>query len=93
MKKKTYIIDGKEVIPEEDTLLCDVRPDPAFSVTETYTQLYTTENGMFYVLECTLKKKSAFPLSLTEAFVFLRNYAAYILTDNYRAVFGEPERG
>ena len=94
--EKLYM-NGRAFIPKKDILICNVcETDPmklAFAGTEIYERIYATTKGTFYKVRNTERRKEARILSKEEAFSFLEENAAYIITDNYDSVFGEPERG
>ena len=83
-----YYIGGKQYIPEESTPLCK-----AAGIMGT-TTLYHTEKGAFFIVkEEEASGTTAELLTEKQAREFMDNHAAAIDTDNYDAIFGEPEKG
>ena len=89
-EQKKYYIAGKAYIPEEDMLLCEAMPG---EWPQCIMRLYTTENEAFYLVTIQDGGEAVRILNEKEAYHFMDEHAAGIRTENYDAVFGEPERG
>jgi hypothetical protein len=96
MAKKKYYIGGKEYIPDDDYILCNVTPDNmdfyALSPQE-YKRVYATKNGAFYYMEQGKKHTEVRMITKDEALDFLDENSAYICIANYDKIFGKPARG
>ena len=93
MRREKYYISGRAYFPEDDTLLCEVKPG-SFNLYEE--QLYMTARGAFYVIRSFPEQDDCDEIKLltdAEASRFMEQHAAGIITDNYDNVFGVPERG
>ncbi len=91
MNEEKYYIAGFSYIPEEDTLLCEVKGEP-YSQYDSE-RLYMTGRENYYMIRKTGDHREVKLLTEKEAIRFMDSHAAGINTDNYDAAFGVPERG
>lgn len=93
--EKIYM-NGKAFFPQKDFMICNVQEYeeiPSFTKPVEYERIYATKKGTFYKVKKERGKTEACIISKQDALCFLYENAAYIVTENYDAVFGEPERG
>ena len=85
---KRYYIGGRQYVPEKSTELC------AYDGIMGKAALYRTAKGAFFIVE----ESDGDGVSVRvaderEAFDFMDAHPACVNTENYDAVFGEPEEG
>lgn len=85
---KRYYIDGKQYVPEKSVTLC-----ASTGIMEKST-LYRTRKGAYFLVgESDTEGQWARVITEEAALSYMNENAAGIHTDNYDAVFGEPEEG
>ena len=85
---KRYYISGKQYVPEKSTLLC------AYDGIMGKAALYRTAKGAFFLVdESGGDGVSVRVVDEREAVDFMDAHPACVNTENYDAVFGEPEEG
>ncbi|MBR0281371.1 MAG: hypothetical protein IJQ81_07235 [Oscillibacter sp.] len=85
---KRYYIGGRQYVPEKSTELC------AYDGIMGKAALYRTVKGAFFLVdEREGDGVSARVVEEREAFAFMDAHPDCVNTENYDAVFGEPEEG
>lgn len=83
-----YYIGGKRYSPEESTVLC------SYDWIGEAATLYQSPKGALFIVEKRDCVETAVKVvTKSEAFEFMDAHPAGIITENYNAVFGEPEQG
>lgn len=83
-----YYIGGKRYSPEESIELC------AYDWIGESATLYRSPNGALFIVERRdFVETTVKVVTKSEAFNFMDAHPAGIITENYDAVFGEPEPG
>ena len=83
-----YYIGRKRYSPEESTVLC------SYDWCGESAALYRSQKGALFLVEDRADMETAVKvLTETEALEFMDAHPAGIVTENYNAVFGEPEPG
>lgn len=91
-----YYIGGKQYIPEESHLLCDVRTPAGYMdlfADEIHDRIYATKNGGFFHIREEGQTIQVEVLSPKKAMELLDAFSPYIDTDVYDMVLGTPEKG
>lgn len=83
-----YYIGGKRYSPEESTVLCSYD-----WIGESAALYQSPKDTLFIVEKRDCMEMSVRILTGREAFDFMDAHPAGIITENYDAVFGEPEPG
>ena len=85
---KRYYINGKQYVPEKSAMLCS-----GAGIMEK-SALYRTQKGAYFLVgESVTEGEWAKVITEEAALSYMNENAAVIHTDNYDAVFGEPEEG
>jgi len=93
--QEKYYIGKRQYVPDDSTLMCLIDNNDVFSSKARMIQkLYLSEKGTFFLIrEESGKETTAKLLSEEEAFAFMDEHSAGIITESYDSIFGVPEKG
>lgn len=91
--KPRYYIGKRQYVPEESDLLCASSSDTASFGSTAARKLYRTGKGSYFLVSESQGMETRVQLmDEKQAFDFMDEHTAFIDTETYDRIFGEPDR-